>query len=131
VPRNSRKARPLVVGEETYRWSLGHQHQRLDDPRRYLDCREVLTLRRQGAPGRVLIAFEARPGRLVPDGYLPSGAVGTSGGGFVNLHQPGTVRALLGEALAHGWDPARPEALSLDGWLLFDAVAAHRAGRPD
>jgi hypothetical protein len=117
------------VGEETYRWSLGHEHRMVDEPRRYLDCREVLTLRRQGSPGRVLIVFEARPGHLVPDGYLPSGAVGTDRGGFINLYQPGTVRALLGEALTRGWDPARPGALSLDGWLLFDAVAAHRAGR--
>ncbi|HEY0935845.1 MAG TPA: hypothetical protein VGD91_19135, partial [Trebonia sp.] len=90
----------------------------------------MLSISRQGARGRLLIVFRAEPGRAVPDGTGPSGAVGTvpndtlpndpvpndpvpndtlpndpvpNGPGlgvWLNLHEPGAVRALLNEAMA-------------------------------
>ncbi|MFE7793585.1 hypothetical protein [Streptomyces sp. NPDC057460] len=123
--RSSRKPRRLVVCDETFLWSVGHHHH--TDRGRYQDCREVLTIRRSGAPGRLLVVFRAGPGRLVPDGFLPSGAVGTSAGSWLNLHEPGTVRALLDEAVSRGWHPDNPPTEQLDGWRLFArAVQAQR-----
>lgn len=49
-----------------------------------------------------MISFRAAPGRLVPDGFVHSGGVGTTEGGFLNLHEPGTVRAFLDAAMARG-----------------------------
>ncbi|MGF1431036.1 hypothetical protein [Kitasatospora sp. LaBMicrA B282] len=127
--RRSGQARNLVVGEETFRWTVGHAHD-VDESRvvgRYQDCREILTLRRRGAAGRVWLVFRDGPGRLVPDGILHSGAVGTTGGDWLNLHEPGTARALLDQVRADGWDPGDPRTRHLDGWPLFDAVVARRS----
>jgi hypothetical protein len=89
-------------------------------------CRELVALRRDGSRGRLLIVFEQGPGRLVPDGYLPSGAVTRAEGPGLNLYEPGAARALLDEALARGWQPDDPAPARLDGWDLFDAVSARR-----
>ena len=124
--RSGKKARRLVVGNEAFLWSLGHEH-RIEQGQ-YRDCREVLIIRRLGARGRLLIVFQEGPGRLVPDGHVHSGAVGTAEGGWLNLHEPGTVRALLAEATARGWhldDGARA-----DGWFFFETVAARRSISP-
>ncbi|MET8014035.1 hypothetical protein ABZU86_32585 [Streptomyces sp. NPDC005271] len=84
-----------------------------------------------------MISFRAAPGRLVPDGFVHSGGVGTTEGGFLNLHEPGTVRAFLDAAMARGWDAKDPsaketkETKEMDGWTLFDKVARRRsAGTP-
>ncbi|MFJ9413547.1 hypothetical protein ACIRPT_05200 [Streptomyces sp. NPDC101227] len=126
--RNSRKPRRLVVDEETFLWSVGHRHH--VERGRYQECREFLTIRRLGARGRLLIFFQEGDGRLVPDGFLHSGAVGTGQGNWLNLHEPGTVRALLDEALAGGWQPDNPPTEEIDGWGLFERVAALRAMTP-
>lgn len=119
---NGKKARRLVVGEETYLWSLGHEHHA--EQGRYRDCREILTLRRWGARGRLLIVFEQKAGNLVSDGYLLSSGAAVSAGELrPNLHEPGTVRALLDAAIAGGWAADDPAALHLDGWVLADSVA--------
>ncbi|MGK5675247.1 hypothetical protein ACSNOB_20690 [Micromonospora sp. URMC 106] len=120
-------ARVLVVGEATYRWTVSHRHHvaRADDgmPR----CGERLAVRRDAAPGRLEIVFMGGPGRMVPDGLLHSGGVATADG-YLNLHRPGAVRALLDEALARGWRPTDPNHVECDGWDLFDgAVARLRA----
>ncbi|MEV5537229.1 hypothetical protein AB0L13_10240 [Saccharopolyspora shandongensis] len=121
--RSGKKARRLVVDDATFLWSVRHQHHVEQDQRQF--CREVLGIGRLGAVGRVRIVFEGGAGRLVPDGLLHSGGVGT-GGSWLNLHEPGTVRALLDEALANGWDPDDPSIKQIDGWLIFDAVSARR-----
>ncbi|MEV6231192.1 hypothetical protein AB0L88_25365 [Saccharopolyspora shandongensis] len=121
--RSSKKARRLVIDDATFLWSVRHQHHVEQDQRQL--CREVLGIGLLGAVGRVRIVFEGGAGRLVPDGLLHSGGVGT-GGSWLNLHEPGTVRALLDEALANGWDPDDPSIKQIDGWLLFDAVSARR-----
>lgn len=86
----------------------------------------MLRLRRLGTHGHLLIVFRGGPGRMIADGYAPSGAVGTGGGAWLNLHEPGTVRAFLDEATARGWDPSAPAARQFDGWELFTAAAARR-----
>ena len=127
--RSGRKPRLCVVGDETFLWSVRHEHH-VDDAAppvsRYQDCREILTLRRRATQGRLQIVFRRGAGRLVPDGYLPSGAVGTSDGVWLNLHEPGTVRALLDEAITRGWTAGEAVTTHIDGWELFDAVAERR-----
>ncbi|NUT45612.1 MAG: hypothetical protein HOV86_37035 [Thermoactinospora sp.] len=116
--RNDRKPRRLVVGEETYIWTVRHAH---DQGR---DCRETLTLRRDGTRGRAQVVFRSGEGRVVSGGfYMPSGSVATDGA-WLNLHLPGTVRALLDEVIAGGWDPVDPTTLQVDGWSLIEKVAA-------
>jgi hypothetical protein len=126
--RSGKKARRLVVGAEAFLWSLRHEHRVEQGQCR--DCREILTIRRLGARGRLLIVFQEGPGRLVPDGHVHSGAVGTVEGGWLNLHEPGTVRALLAEATASGWQPNDPSTAQADGWHFFDTVVAHRSISP-
>ncbi|WP_327242378.1 hypothetical protein [Streptomyces sp. NBC_01320] len=126
--RSSRSARRLVVNDETFLWSVDHDHDVEEGI--YRNCREILTIRRYRARGRLLIVFQEGAGRLVPDGFLPSGAVGTAQGRWLNLHKPGTVRALLDEAVSGGWHPDTPSTEQLDGWDLFDAVAGRRGAGP-
>ncbi|WP_042453181.1 hypothetical protein [Streptacidiphilus jiangxiensis] len=131
MSRRGRAARRLVVGEETYLWQVGHDHRRVDDVatgrHRFLDCREVLTIRRAGTEARLRLVFAAGPGRLVSDGLLPSGALGADGA-WLNLHEPGAVRALLEQATARGWRFEGHQATDVDGWPLFGAVVDLRNG---
>jgi hypothetical protein len=117
------RTRRLVVGEHTYLWSVRHRH---SDGR---DCQEVLTVHRLGTRGRLRIVFAEGPGRRVPDGLVHSGAVGDAAGSWLNLHLPGTVRALLDAALAAGWRPDDPATGQMDGWSLFDAAVVTLSDR--
>ncbi|MGW4497634.1 hypothetical protein ACWENR_03295 [Micromonospora sp. NPDC004336] len=122
-----RGARVLVVGGATYRWSVTHRHHvdRGDDG--WLRCAERLAVSRDGAPGRLGILFMGGPRGAVAGAYLHNGGVATDDG-YLNLHRPGVVRALLDEALARGWRPTDPGHPEWDGWDLFDgAVARLRA----
>lgn len=112
-----------MVDGTTFLWSVRHQHP-VGQGQETI-CREVLSLRRLGASGRLLIVFQAGPGRVVPDGYAPSGAIDTSNGPWLNLHEPGTARAFLDEATARGWDPpSTPAAEQLDGRPLYETLTA-------
>ncbi|MFG3258861.1 hypothetical protein [Streptomyces sp. NPDC048172] len=127
MTRSTKRIRRLVVGDETFLWSVRHSH-RPDEQGRNTDCRETLALGLEGSRGRLRIVFREGPGRLVPAGYPElSGSVGTMAGPSLNLHEPGTVRAVLDEARARGWDPGGSSRLEIDGWDLHDAVAARRA----
>ncbi|MFF1395679.1 hypothetical protein ACFVZD_17935 [Streptomyces sp. NPDC058287] len=126
--RNSKKARRLVVDGETFLWSLRHAHQ--VEEGQFFECREILTISLFGAGGRLRIVFREGAGRVVPDGFAPSGSVGVVGGGWLNLHEPGTVRALLDEAVSSGWQPSDPSSEQMDGWALFDVVASRRVLAP-
>lgn len=128
MARSGKKARRLVVGGEVFLVSLGHEHR--EEAGRYLDCTEVLTIRRHKARGRLRIAFRQGPGRLVPDGGPGPGTVVATENGRLNLAEPGTMRALLDEATARGWQPDDPHTAQIDGWTLFDPVAAHRNRNP-
>ena len=117
-----------MVDGATFMWSLGHSHRALGDGR-YEECCENLDIRLFRARGRLRIVFRAGPDRFVADGYLvPSGAVGTEER-RLNLHEPGTARALLDEALARGWQPDSPVAHQIDGWTLCGAGAVAVAAR--
>ncbi|MEU5209183.1 hypothetical protein [Streptomyces sp. NPDC020742] len=131
MARNPKKARRLVVGGETFLWSLNHTH-RAGESGRYEDCCESVVLRRLRARGHLRILFREGPGRLAASGFPMSSGEVCSGGRHLNLHEPGTVRALLDEALRHGWCPDDPSGREIDGWTHFDAVVRRReaATRP-
>lgn len=77
MARSDKRARRLVVKEESFLWTLSHTHRVLGNGQ-YEDCCETLVIRQFKARGRLRIVFRAGSDRLVPDGYLmPSGAVGT------------------------------------------------------
>ncbi|BCJ47484.1 hypothetical protein GCM10010168_18420 [Actinoplanes ianthinogenes] len=128
MPRR-RASRILLVGGDRFLWSVGHLHERVDTPGVppvYRDCREIVRVRRHKARGLLEVVFRAGDGRIIPDGVLESGAVMWGDGRALNLHEPGTARALLDEALANGWRPDDPSPVELDGWTLFDPVFARR-----
>ncbi|MDX3227175.1 hypothetical protein [Streptomyces sp. ME19-01-6] len=117
----SRSTRRLVVGDDTYLWSVGHLHEGGKQPD-YSTCRETLSLRREGSRGRLLLAF------LQPPAIGPMSTVGAPDRGWLNLHEPGVVRAFLDAALAQGWDPGAVKGQEIDGWTLFpEALHARRA----
>jgi hypothetical protein len=59
---------------------------------------------------------------------MGSGDVGCDRDGFLNLHEPGAVRALLDAATERGWQPEEGRATEFDGWPLLEDVAAARSG---
>jgi hypothetical protein len=124
MTRSSRTPRQLVVGDDTFLWSVRHEHH--GEPGCYEGCSEILTVRRPGALGRLRVVFASCPGHVVPDGRTPAGTVGTAGGLSLDLHEPGTVRALLREIISRGGLIRGDAATEVDGWPLFAAVAAHR-----
>ncbi|MEV5477853.1 hypothetical protein AB0L66_36800 [Streptomyces sp. NPDC052207] len=132
MARSDKRARRLVVEGENFLWTLSHAHRALGNGR-YEDCCETLVIRQFKARGRLRIVFQAGSDRFVPDGYLmPSGAVGTELGRSLNLHEPGTVRALLDVALKRGWRTDDPVTEEIDGWSIFDEVVQYRgATSPD
>ncbi|MFJ9520982.1 hypothetical protein ACIRPK_22345 [Kitasatospora sp. NPDC101801] len=129
MPRHPTKPRRLVADGHVYLWTLGHSHRPAENGSAS-GCRETLTLYPQpaGSGGPLRIVFDEGPGRYVPGGFpLGSGDVGSTHGGALNLHEPGTVRALLDAAVSCGWQPQHPSAVELDGWPLLEAVVAARA----
>lgn len=122
-----RRYRRLLVGHDTYRWRVAHQHSR--DGGTLRDCRESVLLRKEGSPGRITVVFREGPGRIVPDGgpYTHSGGVARAEDEtLLNLHRPRVIRALLDVALARGEHFG--SSVEIDGWTLVDAVHAHLAG---
>ncbi|KUJ33274.1 hypothetical protein ADL25_45270 [Streptomyces sp. NRRL F-5122] len=123
-----------MVDGENFLWTLSHTHRALGNGR-YEDCCETLVIRQFKARGHLCIVFQAGSDRLVADGYrylMPSRAVGTELGRTLNLHEPGTVRALLDVALKRGWRTDDPVTEEIDGWSIFDEVVQyHGATSPD
>jgi hypothetical protein len=116
--RNERSLRRLVVDERTvYLWNVRHRHGD-GEP-----CRETLTLLCDGI--RTRIVFRSGEGNDAGGGYPGhSGGVSDAHGHYVNLHEPGVVRALVDEASRRGLLSGGGEA---DGWELLPAVAVSRA----
>ena len=121
--RNRKKARRLCVDGETFLWRVKHGHIVTGQ---YRGCTEILQLRRFRAPGRLTLTFAPGPGRDVGGYPGTSGAIFLDGAGWLNLHEPGTTRAFLDDALASGWDPGSPAQEERDGWPMFEKVAARR-----
>jgi hypothetical protein len=120
------RGRALVVGEHALRWLLGHEH----TPRAgggFEGCTEILRVRPERGAGELRIAFVGGAGRVVPDGSMHQGGVilNGDGGAYLNLNEPGVVRAFVDAALARGWVPTAITAL--DGWELFPEVTRARA----
>ncbi|WP_406447892.1 hypothetical protein OG782_03385 [Streptomyces sp. NBC_00876] len=124
MSRSEKKSRRLVVDGTVFLWKVGHRHERDGGPEQ--NCREILAVHPLDGRGRLEIVFRPGPGRLVPDGRLHSGGVATAGA-YLNLNEPGTVRALVDEAISvHGWDTDDAVPRTVDGWSVFDAVSARR-----
>ncbi|WP_103564474.1 hypothetical protein [Actinomadura rubteroloni] len=122
MPRNPRNPRRLKVGDDTYIWTLTHDH----EPKIPRTCRNVLKLRHHEATGRLILVFQEAPGRIVTGAHTPSGYVATEEA-HLNLHRPGAVRALLDEALARGWNPVTATTREQDGWPLLAPAATRLA----
>lgn len=109
-------------------WTVRHSHRKGDDGRP-LDCRQTLSLSPQpaGTSGPLRIVFSDGPGRYLPGGGpFGCGDVGFTQGAGLNLHEPGSVRALLDAALVGGWKPGERRAVEVDGWCLLERAAAAR-----
>lgn len=104
-----RRIRRLTVGDTTWLWSVRHKHP---------NCREVLSLHREGAGVTLRIVFRAGPGRYLADGLRHSGSVSGNSGNSLNLHEPGVVRQLLDAAECFAPSTEFRET-ELDGWQLF------------
>ncbi|MFC7218841.1 hypothetical protein ACFQLX_11765 [Streptomyces polyrhachis] len=117
----------MVVDGTVYGWCFAHRHDRV---RGYPGCSSTVTLWRPGGRARLRLVFQPGPDRVIADGYFDEGAAGRlSDRAYLNLHEPGSVRALLDEALVRGLFPEK-ETVEVDGWPLFDAVMpASTAGR--
>ncbi|MGH3545188.1 MAG: hypothetical protein ACRDPW_04620 [Mycobacteriales bacterium] len=129
-----RGPRFLVVDQVRFLWSVAHAHLREQDDQgtpRYVDCREVVRIRRDGARGWLEIVFRVHPDRLVSDALLHAGAVLRTGAGLLNLNEPGVARALFDEAVARGWQVPIASQVEIDGWTLFDSALARRSGAVD
>ncbi|MFE4411052.1 hypothetical protein [Streptomyces sp. NPDC056821] len=109
----------MVVGSTMYGWCFGHRHDRV---RGYPGCSSTVTLWRPGSRARLRLVFRPGPDRNIADHYFDEGAVvRLPDREYLNLHAPGSVRALLDEALARELFPAAG-SVEVDGWPLFDAV---------
>ncbi|MEV6107286.1 hypothetical protein AB0M28_21630 [Streptomyces sp. NPDC051940] len=115
--RRRSRYRRLAVGPDTYRWSVTHRHKTPTPD----VCAEVLTLRRDGSPGRVTLVFTSGEDYGVQDGWLHDGAVMRyADGAYLNLHRPGTARAFLDAVLAQGL--GFDEHTETEGWPWLDAA---------
>ena len=109
----------MVTAGTVYGWSFGHRHDRV---RGYPGCRSTLTLWRPGLQARLRIVFQPGPDRVIADGYFDAGAtMRLPDREYLNLHEPGSVRVLLDEALARDLFPTAG-TVEVDGWPLFDGV---------
>ncbi|GHF78827.1 hypothetical protein GCM10018783_56370 [Streptomyces griseosporeus] len=109
----------MLVGGTEYAWCFGHRHDRL---RGYAGCSTTLTLWRAGDRSCLRLVFRPSPDRAIADGYFDEGAVvRLTDRAYLNLHEPGSVRSLLDEAVARGLLPTSG-LVETDGWPLFDAV---------
>ncbi|MEU6514104.1 hypothetical protein [Streptomyces sp. NPDC046978] len=109
----------MAVGGIVYGWCFGHRHDRV---RGYPGCSSMVTLWRSGSRTCLRLVFQPASDRAIADGYFDEGAVvRLSDREYLNLHEPGSVRALLDEVLIRGLFPAAGSA-EVDGWPLFDAV---------
>ncbi|MEV5878474.1 hypothetical protein AB0L75_30470 [Streptomyces sp. NPDC052101] len=112
-----RRVRRIAVGGTVYGWCFGHRHDRV---RGYPGCSSTVTLWRPGSRACLRLVFQPASDRVI--GYLDEGAVmRLPDREHLNLHEPGSVRALLDEALVCGLFPATGQ-VEVDGWPLFDTV---------
>lgn len=118
---HNRPHRALAAGEHTYLWRVSHRHE--DD-----GCVEVLSIRRVGSPSGRALHFRPKPGFAIPDGGVSaSGVVGDDTGRWLNLNEPGVVRAIIDTLTASDWPAADRTFAHVDGWAWFDRAHRQRA----
>lgn len=106
----------LVTPEHRYLWRVRHCH---DDD----GCDEVLSIRRTASHSGRALHFRPRSGFLIPDGGTSASGVMRDGAGrWLNLHEPGVVRAIVDELTGAQWPAADRAFVHLDGWDWFDRV---------
>lgn len=117
-----RKHRLLVAADQSYLWRVRHQHNE--------GCEEVLTLRRIGSPSARILRFRSRPGFSVPDGGVSAaGVVGDDRDRWLNLNEPGVVRAFVDALSAADWPAGDRLTRDLDGWAWFAEAHDRHARR--
>ncbi|MFE7763101.1 hypothetical protein [Streptomyces sp. NPDC057438] len=129
--KKNTRLRRLVVGDTPWHWTVRQlPHSRLRssgrDPRRVAHdhCHLKLSLYPQGARRRRLVLiFGPSEDRVVSNCSFDSGGlVRLPDHAYLNLHEPGTVRRLLGAAAVNlDLDPSAQE-VAVDGWPYFDAI---------
>lgn len=115
--RNSRRPRVLTVRGQQFRWRTYHRH--VDG------CEEVLWIRQRGAPAGLTLVFRPGAERRIPDGGVSTAGVVGTRDLWLNLNEPGVVRAFLDAAVRRGFPAVARTAGPCDGWELFDEVHAH------
>ncbi|MBN0046265.1 hypothetical protein JS756_19580 [Streptomyces actuosus] len=114
-----RRVRRMEAGGTVYGWCFGHRHDRV---RGYPGCRSTVTLWRPRGAACLRLVFHPSPGRVVAGSFFDEATVvRLPDREHLNLHEPGSVRALLDESLVRGLFPAAG-TVEVDGWPLFDAV---------
>lgn len=96
----------------------------------YSNCTELLHIWLDRRPRcELIIAFRSGPGRLVTDGGMGSHAgmvrLLAIEDGYLNLNEPGVVRAFLDAGMARGWIP-EGAPFRLDGWEFFEDIVRAR-----
>lgn len=115
----NRRLRQLVVGEQKYLWRVRHRH----PP----GCVEVLSVRRVGSSSGRSLHFGSEPGFTVPAGGVDqAGAVGASGGRWLNLNEPGVVRAFVDALTVADWPLDDRRFIHVIGWTWFDDAYQRR-----
>jgi hypothetical protein len=105
----NRTYRVLAVGEQTYLWRVRHRHDE--------GCDEILSIRRVASSSGRALHFRPKPGFVVPDGGTSaSGVVGDDAGRWLNLNEPGVVRAFVDALTAFEWLATDRAFAHLDGW---------------
>lgn len=113
MSRNPRKYRVLVAGEHTFIWRTTHCHVR--------GCEDILTIRRSGTPSGRALHFGDKPGFLPSGGaYSEAGVVADDKRRWLNLNEPGVVRAFIDALCEAGWQATDRSYLHVDGWEWFD-----------
>lgn len=110
--------RVLTVGEHVYLWRVRHLHDE--------GCDEVLSIRRVDSPSGRALHFRPKPGFCIPaGGTSAAGVVGDDTGRWLNLNEPGVVRAVVDVLTASDWPIGDRSFAHLDGWSWFGSVSEH------
>ncbi|MFJ1864012.1 hypothetical protein ACIOD1_05225 [Streptomyces sp. NPDC088097] len=128
MARPDHAVRRLVVEGRTFHWSVRHVHH-VRNPDGSLTCHDTLNLRLPPHGGRLRVVFPWGRGRILPGvGWVPgaAGAVPPGERVAVNLHEPGTARAVVDRLLEDGWDPEDRHGRDVDGWDVSASVSRWR-----
>jgi hypothetical protein len=116
----NRMYRALATDEHSYLWRVWHSHGE--------GCDEILSVRRVASSSGRALHFRPKSGFLILDGGVSaSGVVGDDADRWLNLHEPGVVRAFIDVLTASEWPAADLAFAHLDGWAWFGSAYRQRA----